>query len=366
MKKLMIVASMFALSVFVTGCGGPKLPEDTIAAVYVDVELAYENGLDFIKAAIAELPDNSRDKAEEALEKNLDKFKDDISEVDAEWALFMLCGDKHRAPQFGGVIKCDCQAELEQMDKIKLREMLAMSGVEYKTINDSKVYKSGKTLYTIIDDEYVVFTQVEMGGGDRAEAFIRKLVALYRDGDGETADDFGGLDDLDDGAVARAMTAPVGTIVDLMGTRESIEDFGEKVDDEDLVEDLLDVGSLTLDLVLGDDEFGVRLEFDAGTSDFAKVVEGALNVCVFANRVGVDVGLGMSGLLKDFGIDKSVSDLFAADCAKTLAGIMRDAPEVDRCGSSVTAEYVIDTGDLMEAVIPQFKDQISGFVESVQ
>ena len=84
MKKILIGTSTLVLSLLLTGCGGPKLPEDTLAAAYVDLELALDNGVNFIEAAIAEFPDSAKDKAKKLLNENLDKFEDDLDDINPD------------------------------------------------------------------------------------------------------------------------------------------------------------------------------------------------------------------------------------------------------------------------------------------
>jgi hypothetical protein len=362
MKKILIGTSTLVLSLLLTGCGGPKLPEDTLAAAYVDLELALDNGVNFIEAAIAEFPDSAKDKAKKLLNENLDKFEDDLDDINPEWALVMVCGSKDKEPKMGVVVKCDYEAKVSQAENAPLKELLTQGAPEYKTINDSKVYRSGGMLVTFVDGKYILM--VESCAEERADYFMRKLVSLYRDGDGETSGDFGDLCDLDDDVVARIKTAEAGTIIDLMGVRKLIEEFGENCDDEELAENILDIGSLVADVMIGDSEFGVRLEFDAGSSEIAKVLEGLLNTYVFASRVTVDVFSGMSNMLGVLGVkNKDATKAFSGDAGRELAKIVREAPEVDRSGSTVTFESVIDTEDFMELIIPQFKEEISSALD---
>lgn len=361
MKKILTVVSALALSILFTGCSGPKLPDDTLAAAYINLSVALDNGVDFIEAAIAELPDSAKEKAGKLLKENLDKFEDDIDEIDPKWALVMVCGSKNAEPCFGAVVRCDYEAKIAQMNNTPFKELLTIGDKEYKTINDLKVYQKGNVLLTFVDGKYVLVVGKKYG--DASDTFLRKLIALYRDGDGETSDDFDDIDDLDGDAVARVKTAEVGTIVDLMGLRETVLEFGEKADDEDLAEDILDIGSITVDVVLGGDELGARFEFDAGSSEIAKVVEGALNVVAFANKIAVDACAGMANMLGDFGVKEDAVKCFQGDTGKELAEILRQSVEIDRSGSTVTCENILDTGDLMELIIPQFKDQISAFLD---
>lgn len=365
MRKLLIVASMCALSLLFTGCGGPKLPDDTVAAAYVDLELALGNAVDFIETAIAELPDSAKDKAKKLLKDNIDKFEDDIDEIEPEWLLaFVCCKDLSKDPNFGVVIKCNYEAKVSQMANAPFKELMTGGGAEYKEINGEKVYCANGMLFTFISGKYVLMSDFKQNAVKSSEEFLRRLIALYRDGDGETSGDFDDIDDLDDGAVVRIKTAEVGTVADLLGVRKMIEELGEKSDDKDLAEDILDIGSLTVDIVFGGDEIGTRIEFDAGSSQFAKVVEGVLNAYALFSRVAVDVAAGMSNMFGGF-LDKDAAKFFSNDSGKDLAELLREAPEVDRSGSIVTFEGVVDTEDLMELIVPQIKDDISSFLDNM-
>lgn len=363
MKKILIILTALALSFLFVGCGGPSLPKDTLVAAYIDLENVLENGVDFIETAIAELPDSSKEKARKLLKENLDKFEDDISEVNPQWALVMACGNASSEPCVGGVVKCDYEAKITQMNNTPFKELFTSGSPEYKTINDSKVYRSSGMLVTFVEGEYILF--VDQSQGNTSEALMRKLIALYRDGEGEISDDFDDINKLDNDAIARIKTAEVGTIVDLLGLREKVLEFGKNADDEDLAEDLLDIGSLTVDVVIGGDELGAKIELDAGTAEIAKVVEGALNVVSFANRLAVDVGAGMANELGVFGVKKDMVKCLQGENGKELAGILRKSFEVDRSGSIISFEDVVDTEDLMKLLIPQLEDQISAILDSM-
>ena len=75
---------------------------------------------------------------------------------------------------------------------------------------------------------------------------------------------------------------------------------------------------------------------------------------------------GMSNMLGVFGVkNKDATKAFSGDAGRELAKIVREAPEVDRSGSTVTFESVIDTEDFMELIIPQFKEEISSALDQM-
>ena len=58
MKKALRFACLAVLALTVAGCGRkPQVPENTVAAAYVDLEKAYENGKLLARSVINEFPE---------------------------------------------------------------------------------------------------------------------------------------------------------------------------------------------------------------------------------------------------------------------------------------------------------------------
>ena len=370
MKKILVAAALAVSSVLFVGCGGkPKVPANAVAAAYIDVDKAIWNAADVIEMMIGELPKERRKKAEEEFDKFVKEHKKDISALDADWMCATVEPRKNSSSlDLAIVIKCDSKAKLPSVGA-SLEELAAAALKKVDTINGCDVYAYlesgfGSPLHqfagcngmciAFVDGKYVVCTSVKGFVNDEAKAFANRMIDLYKDGKGDTSDDFGDLADIEDDAVARIQVAEAGTIADILGVRDDIEKFGEEIDDEDLAEMLLDVENVTLDVNLSDDIVGLVLNVDAGSRELAKVVESAFNVLQFASRVWSSVGVAalndsMNKVLSAFyGSSKKAK----GEALKAFGKQAREAVDVDRSGSTATLTVEFDTEDLLEAVVP--------------
>lgn len=390
MKKIFSVMALVALAMSLTGCGGPKLPKDTLAAVYVDIPQALENSVDYIEAVIKKLPKDDSEEIGDKLKEFLDEHKDDFRDLDPEWAVFMMCGDKKNVPRPAFVVKADFEAEISALGDKTVQKIITEGARKYsKKINSSTVYVKDDFMMTVVDDEYLIGVVYERPyhylyertlsdsheeelSDARGEHLMSKLISLYRDNEGETSDDFDDLDDLDSDAVARLQVASLGTLVDLFEIRDEIVDFGKKCDDEDLIDDLLDMGQLTFDVYLSDDIVGYRFELDAGSEDFANAIEGFFKAGVFLGRIGTDLCRVMPETLGndvERGVGSDVkrglrhtplASLSFSEILKVYGRIGKHYRyDIDRSGSEVTVECVVDTDKMVDAIIPMIEDILS-------
>lgn len=391
MKKILSMMMVFvAFAMLLTGCGGPKMPKDTLAAVYVDIPQALENGIDFIEAAIKKLPKGDSKVIGDKLKEFLDDHKDDFRDIDPKWAVFMVCGDKKNEPRPAFVVKADFGAEISAIGDKSVQKFISEKATKYsKKINSSSVYVEDEFMMTVVDDKYLIGVVYEKPyrysyrgnssdahaedvSDERGEELMSKLISLYRDNEGETSDDFDDLDDLDGDAIARLQVASLGTLVDLFDVRDMVVDFGKKCEDEDLIEDLLDMGQLTFDVYLSDDIVGYRFELDAGSEDFAKAIEGLFKVVVFLDRIGTDLCIAMPELLGndiERGIGSGVkqelrytplSGLSFSEIAKVIGRVAKHYRyDIDRGGSEVAVECVVETDKMIDAIVPMIEDIFS-------
>lgn len=359
MKKLMTALAVASASLLFVGCGGkPKIPANTVAAAYVDLEDLADNALDVIDDAIDEIPNKEmRKEAREEFDKLVKEHKKDLKAVDAEWLVLTVGLDRGNAPEIAAVVKCDYNAKIPGANNLSLKECAAMSGSKVASKEKYETFRAsvpvvGSAYVSFVDGKYIVVAE--------DEAVSEKIVALYADGKGETSDDFDDLTDIGGDTVARIQTAKVETFLKVTGgekwkdVRKDIEKFFEDAGDEDLGDLLLDIGNVTLDINFSDDVLGYVLSVDAGSRKLAKVVESAFNVIAFASRVGTTVGTGVvtkfNPLLRQFGLAGQSETIEKA--IKAIADQIRDAVDVDRSGSTATLTVEFDTDDLLEALVP--------------
>lgn len=354
MKKMLYCVAMVIAALSLTGCGSkPKIPANTVAAWYVDLEKCLENGNDIVELVIDNLPKGLKSKAQESYDEGLKQFEKNLAPYNFKWmaATFGLDGKGHECNAV--VVRCDYLEKNEDGKNLpQLIEDFTGGKCTTKFSTDvicTRMPALGFVYMAFVDEEYIIVTE--------SEDWLEKMVLLYADGKGETSDSFGDLTDLGSDTVARIQTADVKTIVDILGVKNQLVSFGEQCDDEDLVEDILDIGNVTLDLNVSDDVLGVSLTVEAGSKELAKAVEGAFNVLVVANRLGADsvAMAGTYGKLLPSSIQYEVRgffDLLKSDLLKELAAMLRKGLEVDRSGSTVKVTYEIDTEDLVELIVP--------------
>lgn len=363
MKKLMTVAALVASALVFTGCGGkPKIPANTVAAAYVDLDNLIGNAFDVVDDAIDEIPNKEKRKEmREEFKKFVKEHKPDFKAIDLDWAVFTLgIGEKDKE-EIALVIKCDCKKKIPSADA-SVSEMVKGMG-KGKPISSGEKYETYKVNFgggmmfmpipvpqslfvSVAKDQYVILTV--------DEDVMKKMVDLYANGKGETSDDFDDLADVSSDTIIRIQTAEAETFAKLAGVKEFIENYCKEAGDEDMADLLLDVENLTLDINFSDDIVGAVLTVDAGSRELAKVVESAFNVVAFASRLGVDLVAGdPESFRSKFGCSGISKDAFAK-MVKAVAEEARDAVEADRSGSTATLTVELDTDDLLEAVVPAF------------
>ena len=361
MKKLMTVAALVASALIFTGCGGkPKIPANTVAAAYVDLDNLVGNAFDVVDDAIDEIPNKEKRKEmREEFKKFVKEHKPDFKAIDLDWAVLTFgIGEKDKE-EIALVIKCDCKKKIPTADTSVSEMVKGMGGG--KTISSGEKYETYKVslgggmmfmpiplpkslFVTVAKDQYVILTV--------DEDVMKKMVDLYANGKGETSDDFDDLADVSSDTIIRIQTAEAETFAKLAGVKEFIENYCKEAGDEDMADLLLDVENLTLDINFSDDIVGAVLTVDAGSRELAKVVESAFNVVAFASRLGVDLVAGNpEGFRSKFGCNSISKDAFAK-MVKAVAEEVRDGVEADRSGSTATLTVELDTDDLLEAVVP--------------
>lgn len=353
MKKILGIVAAVSASLILAGCGGePRIPANTVAAAYVDIDKAIFNVKDVVEVVIDELPKEMREEAEKAYEEAIEQYKKNFRCFDVEWAVATVGMDKSSPePAPAIVVKADLKAKNEQgatlVDMVKGLVGGQESQVAGAPALTCVLPGLGRSTLAFVDDTYVIAVAASSAG------VLERMVKLYKDGDGETSDAFDDLTDLDGDTVLRIQTADAATMADLFGCRREIEEFGEKCGDEDLAEMLLDVGGVMLDVKVTDDVLGSTLTVEAGSDLFADAVEGAANIAVLGNRIAA-AGAGSSAEVIEKALRKvgTVEMGVLKKLGGSLGGLLRKAVEVKRSGSTVTLAVEFDTEDLVETIVP--------------
>ncbi len=349
MKKMPGIVAAVAASLILAGCGGDvRLPANTVAACYLDVDRTLLNVKDITEMVIDKLPKDMREEAEKAYEEAIEQYKKNFRCFDVEWAVATVGMDKSSPePAPAIVVKADLKAKNEQgatlVDMVKGLVDGQESQVAGAPALTCVLPALGRSTLAFVDDTYVIAAH-DAGA-------LEKMVRLYKDGEGATSDSFDDLTDLDGDTVARLQTADVSTLVDLFDCRKTVEEYGEKCGDKDLVKMLLDIGSVTVDVKASEDVLGSVLTLDAGSAELAKIVEGAANVYAFACRIGCAAlqCCGQSVLPGLIDVPLPAGD---AKYFKEFADIYREACEVERDGSVVTLGCIVDMEDVVDIVVP--------------
>ncbi len=377
MKKLMMLSCVLAMSAVFVGCNkAPKVPEDTLVAVYVDIPQAAENIGDFFSSAVDQLPDSKREKAEKMLEKITSSSEDDLKALRPEWMVAVVCGDEKNSPRSAYIVKCDYEAEIPGFGDKSLKDVYADLCEGKEKVNGETVYMLQDGAITYVErkgDMYMIVCDWYGSWDERGEKMLSNLIDIYRDDKGDVSEDFDDLNKLDGDAIARVQTAKVRTLFESFGFKNNLEKFAEKSGDEDFIEDILDGENLTLDIVLSGDEVGMKFEFEAGSKELAKAIEGVFNIGAVTCRTTLDMVTFATAFSKKEAREKLPRDLYRLktdvnlddydEQVKAVSKLLRDGVEVDRSGSFVTAEILIDTDDLLAEIIPVCKDEFFGVLE---
>lgn len=354
MKKMLQALVLAAVAAIAAGCGSkPQIPENTLAAAYLDIEKAVCNMKDVVEQAIDEIPDKeTRKQAEKEFKQLVDNHMKDFLAVDPDWAVLTVTGERkdgETVPEAAVVIKCDYGKKMPTTGS-SVKELLQSMMVEKGQIDGCDVLSGslmvmpGAAYVAFVDDKFIIVTE--------KQSMLGKYIDLYKNGKGETSDDFDDLDDLDGDTVLRVQTASGETLANIAGMTEAIKEFGVNAKDEDLADMLLDFEQATLDVNFSDDVIGAKLALATGDRSLAKLFEGVFNVVAFGARIGAGVGrAGGKYLVHMIGGWLPMRVDFSGAIDQT-ADLLREAVTAERSGDVATLEIAIDTDDLLEAIVP--------------
>ena len=282
-------ACLAFIALAVAGCGKkPQVPEDAIAAAYVDIEKAYENGTLLAKAIIGEFPAPASSMAMKAYDKELETIDEYRGTLKPKWAVIAFGGpvsDLSRAPSenIAMAIRIDAdEAAADNVLRLQATKRAGKKDVEPKTLKNGVVY-----------DVYSAFCAGRVGNdllifANSTNAFMN-MYNLYT-GESKPSNDFRKLSDISGNTVARISTIPVYSMIERFGLTEEIEKFGTASDDKDLADMILHIGAVTLDILADGDDIGLSLHVVCGSSDDAKIFEHVFQTISFLSRAGFDFG----------------------------------------------------------------------------
>ena len=382
MKRTLKLACLAALSLIAAGCGKKGIvPEKTVVAAFIDLEKAYEDGKDVVKAIINDFPDKERSEAirgyEQAL-KQIDKYKDPLN---PKWAVIAFSGDlaslgdsRKRTDHVAVAIKVDTdEATVDGLAKDFARSALCGNG-EKKEGGDSSgndeeepatdKRKEGK-IYTLrheqgyiglIDGKYLIFS--------RSKGAFYDMFDLYA-GKSEPSKDFSDLTQISGKTICRISTAPISSLLRRFELAREVERFGEDCDDEDLADMILNMGAVSLDIGADGEDIDLTLRVACGSSGDAKILDCFFQSIAFSSRVAFDVGAyvakdpdrakdmrdGIRGLYDDISrLSRTIST-----STDTFIALSR-AVEAERDGSTARLSCALTTENFSKLISGQISN----------
>ena len=286
MKNVLRLACLAVLALTVVGCGmKPQVPERTIVAAYVDLEKAYENGTLLAQSIINQLPDSTRSDAAKEYESilaSIDKYKDALK---PKWMIVAFGGtlkDLSRAPSENLAIAIRIDTDEKTADDVLRQWVTEKVGreVEPDTRKEGVIYEVYSFYAGRIEDDLLILANSK-------DAFM-DMFNLYT-GKDEPSKDFGDLARISGHTVARISTAPVHRLLSRFELTEEIEKAGVASDDEDLADMILNLGTITLDILADGNDLGLSLRIVCGSSNDAKLFEHVFQTISFMSRAGFDL-----------------------------------------------------------------------------
>lgn len=359
-------AAAAALVLTLAGCGnGPKAPEGTVAAAYIDLGKTLDNAEDVIDAVLDELPSSmkeTRDEIRTQIKEGRKAAKDSGFDLAGlNWAMWTVAFDESARQHIGLAVSVD-------PDMIgAINNSLAMFGakdVEEKisgeTVREITVPVCGRYYVCVLKDGIILMAEPErINSWEREEGSSRKetdgialLVKTYK-GEAKVASGFGDIDDLSGNTIARVLAPAIGDSVKARIGKNADEVkkmLEDTTGDEDLFDSITGLGDIFLDINVDDDNFGIALSVDTDSRSDAKILESWFEALTAGDARflldGALVLLSDGPMRRDFRRNPALKKAFV-EVRKLFDG----AFEVDRSGSTVTLEIELDTDDVIETVV---------------
>ncbi len=346
--KILKLTCLSLLALTATGCGKKVfVPEKTLAAAYVDLEKAYKNGTSFANTLIDALPSEERKRAKKDYDEGLKKIDKILDNLNAEWAVVTFGGDLKslaRAGVFGLPGMCAVAVKVDaDKDAVKkvLKDVFNMDDVETDKKNGHDVFElpmGGRV--GLIDEQFLIISPGKDAFDDMFDLYAGK---------GKASDEFDDLSKISGNTICRVQTAPISRLLERFELTREIEKFGEASEDDELTSMILNMGSLSLDVDVGD-EVGLAVHVACDSSSDAKIIENLMRGAAFLARVGCDFGaFGAENheILNDkLGRRKATAVIKAKDIFVNLAKNI----EADRSWSVATLSVTLETEKIADFI----------------
>ena len=291
MKNALRSACLAILALIVVGCGKkPQVPENTVAAAYVDLEKTYENGKLLISSIINEIPANSNSVVRSVVRKEYDKVFETIDEyrgaLKPKWAVIAFGGALKplaHSPSENIAIAIRVDADEETVDGMLKKLVVKRTGkddIKPETRKNGVIYEAYSFHAGRVGDDLLILANSK-------DAFMG-MFNLYT-GEGLPSKDFPELPRISGHTLARIQTVPIHSLISRLELTGEIENFGKVSDDEDLADMILHLGAVTLDILADGNDIGLSLRIICGSSDDAKILEHVFQTIAFMSRAGFDL-----------------------------------------------------------------------------
>ena len=291
MKDALRSTCLAVLALIVAGCGRkPQVPENTVAAAYVDLEKTYENGKLLISSIINEFPASSNSVVRNVLRKEYDKvFKaiDEYREVlKPKWAVIAFGGalkalSHSPSENIAIAIRVDAdEATVDDMLKQLIVKRTGKDDIKPETRKNGVIFEAYSFHAGRVGDDLLILANSK-------DAFMG-MFNLYT-GEGLPSKDFTELPRISGHTLARIQTVPIHSLISRLELTGEIENFGKVSDDEDLADMILHLGAVTLDILADGNDIGLSLRIICGSSDDAKILEHVFQTIAFMSRAGFDL-----------------------------------------------------------------------------
>lgn len=327
----------------------PKVPEDTVLAVYVDCGRAASSFESISREVVNRLPENRREAARDKVDELIATYRDDFRCFKPEWACYTLGasyeeknGRKVQEFQPALVVKCKCDAHNKLGNS--LRDIIEEKWTEKPdNANEDSRYRFSRSVEetTVVgvptlqlkwkmekreerpvrvrktrkryswEDDYTTewrLSDWEVSSEHIAHyvAFVKgkyvivawdpdhltKMISLYRDGKGATSKAFDDLAGIDRKTVARVQTCTVKELARIYDFEPLIKGLADDCEDKELSKAINKMGGVKLDLKATSKVLGAEMSVDAGTEDLAKALEGLCCLGRLCQRGACDAIIG--------------------------------------------------------------------------
>ena len=287
MKRALRLTCLAILALIVAGCGRkPQVPGNTIAAAYVDLEKAYQNGKLLISSIINEFPVSSNSVVRKEYDKVFKVIDEYRGTLKPKWAVIAFGGalktlSHPPSENIAIAVKVDAkETTVDSMLKQLAAKRTGKDDIKPVTHKNGVIYEAYSFHAGRIGDDLLILANSK-------DAFM-DMFNLYT-GEGLPSKDFTELPRISGHTLARISTIPIHSLISRLELTGEIEKFGKVSDDEDLADMILHLGAVTLDILADGNDIGLSLRIICGSSDDAKILEHVFQTIAFMSRAGFDL-----------------------------------------------------------------------------